>query len=79
MVTESGQDGWKKAGRGGGMILLKEAVKKEVLGWVDEMFSTKQFGSFGIDVRFHEGMPVSVSRSEECRYVTRSDGVEGVR
>jgi hypothetical protein len=55
------------------MSLNPEQVRDEVLSWVDAQLKEKKFGSFGIEVRMHEGVPVSVEK-RDCVSIKYHEG-----
>ncbi|HOX65182.1 MAG TPA: hypothetical protein PLB79_05165 [Thermotogota bacterium] len=46
------------------MPLSPESVRVEVLAWVDAQLREKKFGSFGVEVKMHEGVPVNVEKRD---------------
>ena len=50
-------------------------VAREIIGWVEEKLSSKQFGVFGIEVTLHEGDPVSIQKIERLNYRRLPDGI----
>ncbi len=46
------------------MPLSPEQVRAEVLAWVDERLRDKQFGSFGVEIKMHEGVPVNIEKRD---------------
>jgi hypothetical protein len=55
------------------MPLNSEQVRAEVLSWVDAQLKEKRFGSFGIEIRMHEGVPVSVEK-RDCVSIKYHEG-----
>jgi hypothetical protein len=58
------------------MQVSRESVRREVLEWIDSMLSSKSFGAFSIEIKMHEGHPVSVEKMERVHYVKRADAYE---
>ncbi len=55
------------------MQMTPEQVRAEVLSWIDAQLNEKRFGSFGIDIRMHEGVPVSVEK-RDCVSIKYHEG-----
>ena len=51
-------------------------VRREVVEWLDGMFESKRFGSFSLEIKMHEGVPVAVEKSERVIYANREAGSE---
>lgn len=58
------------------MQVSRESVRREVLDWIDSMLATKEFGAFSVEIKMHEGHPVSVEKMERFHYVKRAGAYE---
>ncbi|MBN2251226.1 MAG: hypothetical protein JW724_04035 [Candidatus Altiarchaeota archaeon] len=58
------------------MKYSKESFVAELVGWVREQFEEKRFGTFGVEITIHEGMPVSVTKSERLTFNRIVGGIE---
>lgn len=54
--------------------MTPEQVRSEILSWIDAQLSEKRFGSFGIEIRMHEGVPVSVEK-RDCVSIKYQEGL----
>ena len=55
------------------MPLTPDHVRADVLSWIDAQLKEKRFGSFGIEIRMHEGVPVSVEK-RDCVSIKYHEG-----
>lgn len=46
------------------MKYSKESFIDELVAWVREQCEGKRFGTFGVEITIHEGMPVSITKSQ---------------
>ena len=58
------------------MQVSRESVRRDVLDWLDSMLSSKSFGAFSVEIKMHDGHPVSVEKMERVQYVKGSSGYE---
>lgn len=54
----------------------RESVRREVLEWIDSMLASKAFGAFSVEIKMHDGHPVSVEKMERVQYVKSAGGYE---
>lgn len=54
----------------------KESFTDELITWVREQVETKRFGTFGFEITVHEGMPVSITKTERVNFNRISGGIE---
>jgi len=53
--------------------LTPDQVRAEVVAWVDAQLREKHFGSFGVEVKMHEGVPVSVEKRDSVSIKYREE------
>lgn len=41
-------------------------VNALIIEWVEEMMTTKKYGVYGIEIPVHEGIPLSILKTERC-------------
>lgn len=58
------------------MKYSKESFVAELVDWVREQCEEKKFGIFGIEITMHEGMPVSITKTERITFNRISGGIE---
>jgi hypothetical protein len=54
----------------------KESFIAELVAWVREQCEEKRFGTFGVEITIHEGMPVSITKSERLTFNRIVGGIE---
>lgn len=54
----------------------KESFTDELVAWVREQCENKRFGTFGFEITMHEGMPVSITKTERVTFNRISGGIE---
>ncbi|HNY21109.1 MAG TPA: hypothetical protein PKO22_03055 [Treponemataceae bacterium] len=55
------------------MVLQTNEIKDEVTEWLDRMFASKRYGSFGIEIKMHDGNPVAVEKMERVVFSGRDE------
>jgi len=50
-------------------------IRGEILSWIEAQLREKKFGSFGVDVKMHDGVPVSFEK-RDCLSIKYVGGVE---
>lgn len=58
------------------MQVSRESVRREVLEWIDSMLASKAFGAFSVEIKMHEGHPVSVEKMDRIHYTKNANGYE---
>lgn len=58
------------------MKLSKESFTDDIVEWVREQCDKKRFGTFGFEITMHEGMPVSITKSERVTFNRIVGGIE---
>ncbi len=58
------------------MKYLKESFIAEIVTWVREQCEGKQFGTFGVEITIHEGMPVSITKTKRITFNRIVGGIE---
>lgn len=58
------------------MTYSKTAFVDELVAWIKERFDSKCFGTFGFEITIHEGMPVSITKTERLTFKRISGGIE---
>jgi len=74
--VSSGSGGVLAAGKAGIMTYSKESFTDELVNWILEKVEQKQFGTFGVEITMHEGMPVSITKNERNTFKRISGGIE---
>jgi hypothetical protein len=54
----------------------KDSFTAELVEWVREQCKKKKFGTFGFEITIHEGMPVSITKTERITFNRISGGIE---
>ncbi len=58
------------------MKYSKESFIDELVAWIREQCEKKHFGTFGVEITIHEGMPVSITKTEQLTFNRISGGIE---
>lgn len=58
------------------MTYSKESFTDEVVNWILEKVEKKQYGTFGVEITMHEGMPVAMTKNERNNFTLISGGIE---
>ncbi|HOU39414.1 MAG TPA: hypothetical protein PK786_10865 [Treponemataceae bacterium] len=58
------------------MKYSKESFTDKLVSWILEKIEQKQFGTFGVEITMHEGMPVSITKTERNTFKRISGGIE---
>jgi len=51
-----------------GKALTLAEINAEIVGWVSAMLTSKNYGVFGIEITLHEGIPLSIQKTERFNY-----------
>lgn len=55
------------------MLRQTNEIKVEVTEWLDQMFASHRYGSFGIEIKMHDGTPVAVEKMERVVFSGRDE------
>lgn len=58
------------------MKYSKDDFTNELIAWVREQCENKRFGTFGFEITVHEGMPVSITKTERINFNRVVGGIE---
>jgi hypothetical protein len=74
--VSAGSGGVRAAGEAGVMTYSKESFTDELVNWILEKVEKKQYGTFGVEITMHEGMPVAMTKNERNNFTLISGGIE---
>ena len=55
-------------------VLSLTELQCEILEWISGMLAAKRYGVFGIEITLHDGVPLSVEKSERTNYKRGTGG-----
>lgn len=58
------------------MRYSKKTFINEFITWIMEKFDSKCFGTFGFEITLHEGLPISITKTERLTYKRVEGGIE---